>query len=246
MKAIILAAGMGTRLRPYTLEKPKCLVEINGKSLLDYQIEILRYCGVEEIVIVGGYKAEMLEGKADRLYINKKYKDTNMVWTLFEVKNELQGDVIITYGDIVYSHQILDDLINSNFEISVAIDKLWEEYWKARFQDPLSDAENLILDNHSNILKIGGEAKNLLNINGQYIGLMKFKEEGIEAMKECFITLKNKHSAYMTDLIQNIIDTGFRVSAIEFYKPWIEIDSVKDLHLELTISRLVEIKKILK
>ena len=245
MKAIILAAGMGTRLRPYTLERPKCLVEINGKSLLDYQIEILRSFGIEDIIIVGGYKAEMLEGKADRIYINKNYENTNMVWTLFEVENELKGDVIISYGDIVYSPQILDNLLKSNFQISVAIDKLWEEYWRGRFQDPLSDAENLKLDCHSRILKIGGSAKKLSNIQGQYIGLMKFKEEGLNAMKKCFSTLENKHSAYMTDLIQHIIDSGFNVSAIEFSNPWIEVDSVKDLNLEITKTRLIEINKYL-
>ena len=246
MKAIILAAGMGTRLRPYTLEKPKCLVEINGKSLLDYQIEILRHQGVKEIVLVGGYKAEMLKGKADRLYINNNYQKTNMVWSLFQVKNELKGDVIITYGDIVYSPEILGYLLKSDFQISVAIDKQWEGYWKERFQDPLMDAENLILDKNCKIKKIGGKAIKISNIQGQYIGLMKFREEGIKAMKECFLSLSNQHSAYMTDLIQTIIDRGFDVSGIEFDKPWIEVDSVKDLNLKITNSRLFEITKYLK
>ena len=168
-----------------------------------------------------------------------------MVWTLFEAKNELKGDVIITYGDIVYSPQILDDLLKSNFQISVAIDKMWEEYWRGRFQDPLTDAENLMIDCDSKILKIGGKAKKLSNIQGQYIGLMKLREEGLNVMKECFSTLINKHSAYMTDLIQYIIDSGFNVSAIEFSKPWIEVDSVKDFNLEITKSRLIEITKYL-
>ena len=73
MKAIILAAGEGKRLRPITENKPKCLVEINGKSLLSHQISILKSRDINDIVLIGGYKAHMLEGKGNRLYINKEY-----------------------------------------------------------------------------------------------------------------------------------------------------------------------------
>lgn len=60
MKAILLATGEGTRLRPYTLDRPKCLVEIDGKSLLDRQLDVLRAADIEPIILIGGYHSEML------------------------------------------------------------------------------------------------------------------------------------------------------------------------------------------
>ena len=113
LKAILLVAGEGRRLRPYTLDRPKCLVEINEKSLIDRQIEILESEGINNIVLIGGYKAEMLKNKGNKLKINKKFSETNMVWTLFSAEEELEGSVIVSYGDIVYSQEVLKKLINS-------------------------------------------------------------------------------------------------------------------------------------
>ena len=91
MKAIILAAGEGKRLRPYTEDRPKCMVEINGVSLLDRQISVIRSLGIEEIILIGGYKGDSLLPKGTKLIINPRYQETNMVWSLFCGEDELQG-----------------------------------------------------------------------------------------------------------------------------------------------------------
>ena len=119
MKAIILAAGEGKRLRPFTLERPKCMVEIGGKSLLERQLHILDHKEISDVIIIGGYKIEMLKGKANKVIENPRYQDTNMVSTLFCAEEELKGDLIISYGDIVYSRGILEKLYlldNQHFE----------------------------------------------------------------------------------------------------------------------------------
>ena len=159
VKVIILAAGKGTRLRPYTLDCPKCMVEINGKSLLDRQLAILNHERVDEIVIIGGYKIEMLEGRGDRIRKNSEYSETNMVWSLFSADDELHGDIIVAYGDIVYSRDILDALLASKADISVVIDKNWESYWRARSDNPLDDAETLKLTKDGRITEIGKKPK---------------------------------------------------------------------------------------
>ena len=132
MKVIILAAGEGKRLRPFTLERPKCMVEIGGKSLLERQLLILDHEEISDVIIIGGYKIEMLSGKANKVIENPRYQETNMVSTLFCAEEELKGDLIISYGDIVYSREILEKLINSDADISVVIDKDWESYWRKR------------------------------------------------------------------------------------------------------------------
>ena len=77
VKVVILAAGEGTRLRPYTSDRPKCLVEIDGYSLIDRQLAVLDHKGIDDIVIIGGYKIEMLVGKVERIKENPRYYETN-------------------------------------------------------------------------------------------------------------------------------------------------------------------------
>jgi choline kinase len=82
-KVILLVAGEGKRLRPYTLDKPKCMVEIDGVSLIDRQLAVLKSEGLDNIVMIGGYKSEMLKKYGIKLKNNPRYFETNMVWTLF-------------------------------------------------------------------------------------------------------------------------------------------------------------------
>ena len=98
MKAIILAAGEGKRLRPYTDDRPKCMVDVCGSSLIERQLSVLNSEGVSDITIVGGYKSHMLRPYSDNLLENINYSSTNMVWTLFCAEEQLQGNVLICYG----------------------------------------------------------------------------------------------------------------------------------------------------
>ena len=91
MKAIILAAGQGTRLRPLTKNKPKCLVKLAGKSLLDHQLEVLRAAGIYDIHVVAGYRADQLDRPEFTRHINKRFAETNMVNTLFAAESVMTG-----------------------------------------------------------------------------------------------------------------------------------------------------------
>lgn len=245
-KAIILAAGEGTRLRPYTLDRPKCLVEIDGSSLLDRQLAVLRSRGIDEIVLIGGYRSEVLQNWATRLHLNPRYAETNMVWTLFCADEELVGDVVISYGDIVYSGTILESLMASQADIAVAVDIEWESYWRARSNDPLADAETLRLAEDGSILEIGQRPESLEEIEGQYMGLMKFTAAGLTSLKTVFqaacatgqLRGKPPEKAYMTDLLQALIDDGVRVEAVQVRGPWVEVDTVEDLLMQTTLNRI--------
>ena len=249
MKAIILAAGQGKRLRPFTSDRPKCLVEIAGTTLLDLQLEVLRSRGIDEIVLVGGYRSQMLRDKGSRLYVNPRFAETNMAWTLFCAEKELNGNVIVTYGDIVYSGEVLDRLIASPADIGVAIDLAWESYWNVRNTNPLDDAESLRLGNDGRIREIGGRPGSLDEIEGQYMGLMKFTHEGLKSLesvaKRLLVQLKSGavplENSFMTDLLQIAIDSGVRVDSVPVHGRWVEVDTVSDLHLPLTLERVAAI-----
>ena len=246
VNAIILAAGEGTRLRPHTLDRPKCMVEIDGKSLIDRQLNVLDHPSINDVVIIGGYKVKMLEGKADRVKENTRYFETNMVWTLFSAEEELNGDIIVSYGDIVFSREILQSLLDSKFDISVIIDKERESYWCERNENPLDDAESLKLRDDGTIIEIGQKPNSLQEIQGQYIGLMKFSSLGLSQVKKVFHAAKESgklmdkplRSAYMTDLLQAMIEQGVTVNSLPISGGWVEVDTVGDLKSVVTSARL--------
>lgn len=249
MKALILAAGEGTRLRPYTLDRPKCLVEVDGVSLLDRHLAVLRSEGVDNITLIGGYRSDMLKRPGIGLELNPRFAETNMVWTLFSTESVLQGDLILAYGDIVYSRDILRALLASTANIAVAIDLEWEQYWRARNENPLDDAETLQMDADSRILEIGQKPVSLDQIQGQYMGLMKFSPHGLETLRDTFhracatgwLRGRVPEKAYMTDLLQLMIDEGNTLSAVKINGDWVEVDTVSDLKSAVTLKRLARI-----
>jgi len=251
IKAIILAAGEGKRLHPYTLDRPKCLVEVDKHCLLDRQIDVLKSENIDPIILVGGYLSEMLRRPGINLRINPRYAETNMVWTLFCADEDLEGDVIISYGDIVYSRDILKSLINSNADISVTIDLDWESYWRSRNEDPLDDAETLKLRTDGTISEIGQKPNSLSEIEGQYMGLIKLSNKGVKIIKSVFQNAKSKGKllnrpieiAYMTDLLQEVINSGFKVDSVPVHGGWVEVDTVSDLNSSITRDRLDYIKE---
>ena len=252
MKAIILAAGEGKRLMPYTSGIPKCMVNVGGRPLIEYQIDVLNRSGINDIIIVKGHNADKIKIKDTKTFINKRYYETNMVSSLFCAESELNGEVIISYGDIVYSDSILKKLINSKHNISVAIDLDWKRYWMERFENPLDDAESMVLDSKGSIINIGKLPKNYTQINGQYIGLMKFSSQGIISLKKIFykskevrqIQNKKVSNAFMTDLLQTLIDEGINIWPVNIQGEWVEVDTAKDLGLEITKRRLESISTI--
>lgn len=252
LKVVILAAGEGTRLRPYTLDRPKCMVEIDGVSLIDRQLEVLKSEGIGDIVIIGGYKSEMLKRGDIKLKVNARYFETNMVWTLFSAEEELEGDIIVSYGDIVYSKNILKALIKSKADIAVTIDMKWEGYWRERNENPLDDAETLKLRKDGTISEIGQKPSSLEEIEGQYMGLMKFSSEGVRQIKSAFHSAlesgkllgKEVENSYMTDLLQSIVNIGGKVASVQIDEDWVEVDTVEDLHAPITLERVKRIRVI--
>ncbi len=249
LKAILLVAGEGKRLRPFTVDRPKCMVEVDGISLIDRQLSILKMEGVDNIVMIGGYKAEMLKREGIKLKLNNEYYKTNMLWTLFSAEEELDGDVIVSYGDIVYSRKILQALIKSTADIAITIDKEWENYWRARNDNPLDDAETLKLREDGTIIEIGKKPNSIDDIEGQYMGLMKFSARGVKDIKEVFYAAKKDISllgravenAYMTDLLQAAINMNKIVTSIPISDLWVEVDTTEDLNSSITSTRLNKI-----
>ena len=245
MNAIILAAGKRERLRPLTNEKPKCMVELFGKSILDWQIEKFHKFGITDITIITGYKSESIIYPQLNLIKNPKFDSTNMVETLFCAREKLKNSTIVSYGDILFQDDVLKKIIDSTDDFSVIIDKNWLEYWKIRNDNPLDDAESLMINSEGYLTSIGKKVKNIEEIQGQYIGLMKFQNNGIVELKAFYDKSKklsvngvnplNKklkfQNSFMTDLLYSMILEGHNLKSIEIQNGWLEIDTISDFEL---------------
>lgn len=246
MRCIILAAGQGTRLRPYTNSLPKCMVELKGRSLIRYHIDILNACGIDNILAVGGYFSKKLLTVFSEIKENKQFENTNMVYTLMCAKDELLEGAIVAYGDIVYSKNILKKLMSHECDISVVVDDNWLSYWKRRNPNILEDAETLKINENGYLEEIGAVAESIDEIQSQYIGLIKVSQKGAKKLIDLYHTcvdggyINNKpyRQAYLTDLLQHAIDANIRVCALRCCDPWIEVDTVEDLKNPLTAERL--------
>ncbi len=236
MEMIILAAGLGTRLSPITDDRPKCLAPLHGRPLLEWQIAAARACGLDDIVVVGGYMQDKLRPYDVRIASNPRYRETNMVYTLDCGLKDIEQEIVVAYGDIVYEPRVLLTLLQSKASIAVAVDSGWRGYWEARMTDPLSDAESLKLARDGRIVSIGQKPEKIEDIEAQYIGLMKFTPKGVANVTEAIRAIRHAdryrfETMYMTDLLQHMIDAGTVVRPAVSARGWFEIDTVDDLKL---------------
>lgn len=241
MKAIILAAGRGTRLGKYTENIPKGLLKLSGKTILEIQIECFRNAGITDISIVKGYKGELIDFGGIKYYWNRDFDTTNMIVSLMKADKEFTDDVIISYADIVFEPDLLEQIIESKNGIAVLVDNSWEKYWRMRYGTINYDLESLRINDEGSILEIGRTVISKEEMNARYIGILKFSRERLKDVSDIvmeastfYATIPWKLSgrpypkAYMTDLLQAIIDKGIEVKAENVSNGWLEFDSVKD------------------
>ncbi|KKM40529.1 hypothetical protein LCGC14_1563800 [marine sediment metagenome] len=253
MKAVILAAGRGTRLKHLTKNKPKCLLEFMGKTLLKRQISTFRRNEITEIIVVTGYQDQKIKAEGVHFIKNEKYADTNMVVSLFKTRKMWDSPIIVSYGDILFEDKVLSSLISSKKDINVVVDLNGKDFFKERLgNDYLSDIESLVLDkDNETITELGSPHPDDSMIQGQYIGLMKFSPKGLEIMSQVYdqyktkfwnkpwMRSKNFKNAYMTDMLQKIINRGTKVYAVKVVNGWLEFDTVKDYEKYLKAEELL-------
>ena len=235
MKAIHLAAGKGTRLRPLTNDRPKPLVELGGSSLLERNVETLRAVGVEEHVVVTGHEGDQIRNLGFETVHNDVYGETEMVYSLFcaAAAFPTDEDLVISYGDIVYEERVAETLLACDSPMCVVVDNEWRALWEERFDDPLSDAEAIDVDSKGMIRSIGDDAETYDQIDTQYTGLLKVRSDHVDAFIEAYRTLDTQTDGYvsvdMTEFLQMLIDDGWDIEAVPVSGGWLEVDTTSDL-----------------
>ena len=183
-KAIILSAGQGSRLGHLTDSKPKCLIEFNGRTLLDRQLDALAVNGVEDVVVVTGFRDDQIEaalkrrsdiGPSVRTVYNPFYKVADNLGSLFVARDEIQGDVLVWNGDTLVSEELMEQVVGNSDQdgICVTID---------RKPDYDEDDMKVIVDDAGRLHAIG-KRLDLTQVNAESIGLLAFRGAGAQTFR---------------------------------------------------------------
>ena len=239
-KVIIIAAGMGNRMQPLTEDRPKCMLEFGGMTLLQRQLDAYAACGLTHITVVRGYQKEKIAYDGITYYDNLDFENNNILNSLFYAEPEINGHVIISYSDILFESHIVERLLQSEADISIVVDVDWRGYYINRKDHPIEEAENVILDANNNVVEIGKILTNKNDVHGEFIGMMKLSPRGAEVFKKHFHRTKALfdgkpfqrasifEKAYLTDLFQEMTDLGTPIHCVMIERGWKEIDTVED------------------
>ena len=235
-----MAAGPGSRLMPITNEMPKCLLEVGGRTILERALEALRENGIEKIVVVRGYRSHLIDYPNITYYENPNFRENNILRSLFYAEGEMNDDFIFSYSDIVYSSEIVAKLMECEADIALTVDIDWLQHYEGRDLHPISEAE-LVKVEDGRVVKIGKGVVSPAEAHGEFIGLAKFTKLGSEAMKVGYHRVAEERpstpfqnaasldKAYMTDMIQELVDNGSLVQSVNIEGGWMEIDTLQDL-----------------
>ncbi|MFC1724240.1 NTP transferase domain-containing protein [candidate division KSB1 bacterium] len=240
MKAIIIAAGMGKRLKHFTNDSPKCMLNFGGKTLLQRQIGVFHSFNINDIAVIKGYEEKKINYDGLKYFINDDFQNNNILNSLFYAEEEINGNVIISYSDILFEKQVIERLLKSKKDISIVVDIDWKGYYEGRKQHPIEEAENVIFDADNNVVEIGKILTSKHDVHGEFIGMIKLTPRGSEILKRHFGRAKKIfggkpfqraatfEKAYLTDMIQEMVDLGVPIHCVIIERGWKEIDTVED------------------
>lgn len=233
----------------YTNDRPKSLLELGGHTLISYTLSNFKKAGLDIITIITGYKHHLFRFNDVNYIHNPDFAQTNMVYTLFCAEYLMNRNLVISYGDILFNSTILEKLLLDAADIAVVLDDDWRKLWELRNEDPLKDAETLIMDDSDHIREIGDRALSYRQIESQYIGLLKFTKQGSTLVKNFYNRLKSRDSKkpilrnrcfknlYLTDLLQLMIEDGINIKGVRVHGGWLEVDTVSDYELYQELHR---------
>lgn len=227
---LILAAGRGSRLLSLTDDRPKGLVNLRSRPLVEWQILALKKVGLDQISIVTGYMGEKYEELGYPVITNPEWSRTNMVGSLACALDTVRGGLVLCYSDIIYHTCVIEKLMACRGDFVVAYDKAWLSLWSDRFEDPLSDAETFKINESQDIMEIGKKPVSIGEIQGQFMGLMKLSPKGLTWVRDLLASDSSyRFNLDTTTMIQILINQGFAIKGCAMEGNWCEIDDAGDL-----------------
>jgi phosphoenolpyruvate phosphomutase len=250
VRAIILAAGADQGLLPLTQDRPKCMLDVKGRTILDRQVELLHSCGIRDIAVVRGYKKESIHVPGLTYFDNDQFETTGEAASLFAASEFLLDRVVILYGDILFERQVLEKLLESPAPVSAVVDRSWVDHRGTGAAPNPPDLVRLANPSPVHIRQMRLEGAGMLRAIGrrlaareadaEFVGMVMFAPQATETLLALrgrladwpagrpFREAPSPAKAALTDLLAELIAGGEEVAAIEIYKGWMEVDSFED------------------
>ena len=247
MKAIIIAAGIGSRLGDLTKDLPKPLIDVNGKSILERQIELFKKFGIDDIIIIRGPHKNKFNFEKVRYVDDADINDHDLLGSLMTAEQEMCDDIIISPGT---PKMITLLFFNSSESTNLAIDYNWKKNYNDKSDHLLNKVSVVTLENEL-ITNIGyyENFKNYENlIFGEFIGLMKLSKSSALQFIQEYNILREKHLGefhdspsihfgIITDMINELLKHGIKFSSTKISGKWCEIDTLQDLEIAKKIFK---------
>jgi choline kinase len=226
MNAVILSAGRGTRMSEVTKDRPKCLIEIGGKTILERQIELLLKNSIKVIYVVIGYKADMIRKEIEnienvKIIINEEYATTDNIFSLYLTRDKIKGEeFILLNGDALFEEEIIKNLVNrKKMDIAPVDSKYYDQ------------EELKIREENGMLVEILSKKAPKKMSDGSTIGIFKFSSEGstilFDEIGKCIKgRMKNKWFEYaLNNILREIKMHKIDIHGLK----WIEVDDTGDI-----------------
>jgi choline kinase len=243
MKAVIIGAGRGSRLRHETDHLPKTLVPVMGRTMLDFVLDALEEGGFErkDIVFVCGYAEEVVRKRHPELTFvtNADWPNNNILLSLLTAREHLVDGFVSTYADIVYEGAIVKALKASPHDITLGCDVRWRRRYVDRAQHPETDAEKLRAEG-TRVTELGRRIPSEAAA-GEFIGVMRLTAAGAARFLEGFDRARAEFAgrtyregrtfekAYLIDLLQQLLEEGTEMHRVDTHGGYMELDTLEDL-----------------
>ena len=230
MKAIILAAGNGKRLNPYTNDIPKCLLDLGGITILENQLNNIRKYGIDDVVIVTGYKSDKIEqflrnydglGMRINTIYTPFYRETNSLVSLWIARGEMDQDLVVMNGDDVFEFDLLEKILDSkehNICLPIKI--------KNKYED-----EDMKINIHENLVCEIGKSLTW-SISGEAVGIRVFRSMGVVLLKRALeeeIRTEGATEKWYVSAVERLISKGYKVNALDIEDLyWMDVDFPED------------------
>ncbi len=245
--AIIIAAGFEEQLMPLIEDRPKSMLDVKGRPILERQIAALHGAGVHDIAVVRGYLKERINLADARYYDNDRFRETGELVSLFQAEAEMHGRFVFLYGDIVFDASILAKLLRAEGDVNVVVDRAWYDAHRAGAPRPATPPDLVVTDQPPSggyrfvpgdvpsAVRCIGPAVDATEAHGEFVGMAMFSAAGARQLRETYARLHQTaggadrlERATVPDILQAMIDAGIRVGAVDVYKGWMEVDTFED------------------